>query len=207
MKQQEYAWVRRAYQKLCKFSSKILRMLSFFLQRLNHKQTVKLIKQELNPICSKHGEDIFDKLSFGEYRRLSYQIRECSFFIVRAAIARVNSENEIVEIYSVASPGHHAEVLFYMASIGIEEDVKYTNRQISGFLDNHGRFLNRTEAHAIAKAAKQILVDDFQNQCLFSEQLWVLTDENERFKRHYRFNLLSKLASFLTSLSVKIKYL
>jgi len=198
--------IHALYQKCLKVAERLLRSFAHFLQRLTHRKTVELIKKELNPIRTYNGEPIMEKLSFDEYRRLGHQIRNYNRFITRAAIALINEDNEIISVYSVASPGHHAEVLFYMSSIGLnEEDLKKT-RQDSGFLDNYGIFVNRKEGADIAQAAKQILVKEGAPEYLFSEQMWVLTDENPVFRKHYRFNQISKFSVSLMKAANKLKY-
>lgn len=53
------------------------------------------------------------------------------------------------------------------------DNIKYDKpTAIEGFITNRDRFVSRYEAAVIAKAANQIISDDFNGTCLYSEDVW-----------------------------------
>lgn len=71
-------------------------------------------------------------------------------------------------VYSVEKPARHHHVFEYMYNMGVEDHRDHTQ----GFVTDTGRFVDRKEALAIAKAANQLIRKTSPEYLLFSEDLW-----------------------------------
>ena len=180
------------------------KVLKEFLRRINRnydrlwqRQRAKLIDKYLEPV-------VVDAKELKEhpecYIEVSPLLEECcptDTRIVRAAIAETAWGDLYLRIFSVASPGHHQEIVVFIEySDDILYPAKYSYRQ--GFLTNKGEFVSRTEAAKIAKAADQV-DKDFDKEKLFSEDLWNLTEDYAPFTHHYRTSYFVKLMNMFYS--------
>lgn len=82
-------------------------------------------------------------------------------------------------LFTVPRPGRHHNVMLHM-----HDNYGYTNihHVLQGFVTTSGRFVEREEAHRIAKAAGQLIpraggyakgeINDQEGTHLFSEDVW-----------------------------------
>lgn len=75
------------------------------------------------------------------------------------------------KVHSLPEPNRHHNVIRMIAE---ENGVGIKGPDVQGFLDSHGRFLNRREAMRLAAASGQINRGEggYQGPELFSEDLW-----------------------------------
>lgn len=77
------------------------------------------------------------------------------------------------KVYSLPSPNRHHHVLY---SGMMDEKDDDEERDVQGFVDDTGQFLNRAEAYVIATASGQINrrkePGDYDGTDLYSEDLW-----------------------------------
>lgn len=76
-------------------------------------------------------------------------------------------------VFSLPAPNRHHNVIHY---IGENSGDQFIEKGIQGFITNHGEFLNRKEAMALAKANDQLNrisgEQYYQGPELYSEDLW-----------------------------------
>lgn len=179
-----------------------MKIISRWVYGLHHKLCEKLVKRDLAPRIDAIGSFRLTKLEYGEIRRHLYVALNNRVFIVRAAILVKSSvESTPNKIYSVASPGHHAEIY----TIYHEEIRRNTNPgvAIQGFLTNTGLFVDRVQALAIAQEALQLFKESkYTSSNLYSEDLWSLTDELIQFKVLYCHHWLNTFGNFLRKIGL-----
>jgi len=75
-------------------------------------------------------------------------------------------------LYAVAPPARHADVIRYMVTQGSKSEEAFDAEQ--GFITNTGRFVNREEAYVIAKENGQFIRPEIDHVpgALFSENVW-----------------------------------
>lgn len=172
----------------------------------------ELILSELNPQITSFIEThsnrttIIEKVTTKELRLFQYQHFHCKEYILRAAIAICNQEGKYQEVYSVAAPGHHAEIFPFMNSKDPFWNPSYSREKQQGFLTNTNRFVDREEGLKIAQAAKQVLLKHGNDTDLFSEDMWNLTEQNERFRKLYVGDFRAKVSSLLSSFIMWLKH-
>ena len=84
-----------------------------------------------------------------------------------AAIARPQPGG--MEVFSIVRPFRHHDVIKLISAAG---KGPVTGTDIQGFVTNTGRFVDRQEGCAIARAAGQIVVKHGPDDTLFSEDMW-----------------------------------
>lgn len=167
-------------------------------ERYHRRLKLKLIKKELAPINSKCLP--FEHLSDSEQQRLIPFVNTREEFITRSAIEIADWDDmfNVLAIYSVASPGHHAEVITYANSI---EGTQIHNLEsviiTQGFITSTGRFVEREEAFIIANKAQQVVVKHGNKKLLFSEDMWSLTGEEESFRKLYLHHWTNKVIDLI----------
>lgn len=125
------------------------------------KLLIKRVIDELNPFYgNEHDHKVFLIGSMGADTDIQERI-------VRAAV------HDGIKIWSVASPGGHAQVHAYMAACK-RDPFAYGDNQ--GFVTSHGRFVDREEGLKIAQAASQIKHKHPSHRELYSEDMWKLSD-------------------------------
>jgi hypothetical protein len=73
-------------------------------------------------------------------------------------------------VYSLAKPARHADIIRHIKQIN---KVGIDGADIKGFLTNEMKFVNRTQAFAIAKEAGQLLNPlACKSELLFTEDMW-----------------------------------
>lgn len=176
------------------------------LQTYHNHITAELIKEHLAPIMSLEYDVRLLELKTREKNRFSIEEAiykkepiEENQYIVRAATALVReSDRSIIKIFSVASPGHHAECIFFAKSkILIPIHLVPNSDEVQGFITNTGKFVDRVDGFIIAKRAKQVITKHGPYNLLFSEDMWSLTQENKVFRNHYLNHWTIKLERWL----------
>lgn len=74
-------------------------------------------------------------------------------------------------VYSLPAPKKHHDLIAHAREI-LELPREACNATCQGFVTNTGRFVDRVEALAIAKAAGQVKRDIGRARILFSEDVW-----------------------------------
>lgn len=73
-------------------------------------------------------------------------------------------------LYALAPPNRHHHIIWYIVEVTGEDSIE---ENLQGFINNHGRFLNRKSAKLVAERAGQILDNEAPILSeLFSENLW-----------------------------------
>lgn len=75
-------------------------------------------------------------------------------------------------IFWARRPARHHDVIRAMTALNAYIGQNAQNRHTQGFLTQHGRFVTRTEAAAIARAAGQVRTRTDVFNALFSEDVW-----------------------------------
>lgn len=193
-----------------KLSAAFLKLASA-LDRYYHYREYQLICKHLNPRVTKDKEPIWEHESIKVMRGFIVPGILSDEFILRSAVATVDPLSDTIsDVYSVATPGHHAQVLTYMhftdefsqEPFGLL-DTKYY-KKVQGFLTNQGEFVDRLRALEIATKARQILCKHGGSETLYSEDMWSLSEENEFFHHHFHQSLLYNVSSFCRVLSTFI---
>jgi hypothetical protein len=75
------------------------------------------------------------------------------------------------KIWTLPAPNRHSDVIVLIIN---ELGRGVSSRSTQGFYDNHGVFLNRVDALAVAISANQLIcrIEDIRSGQLFSEDLW-----------------------------------
>lgn len=166
-------------------------------ERYHNRLVVRYIEKHLNP----HSGSIikYDTISEKEKRSFAYEVLNHKEFIIRAATVLIDeTDNTIINTFSVASPGHHAECIFFANKYyGRPISTIPNTKQSQGFITNLGRYIDRKEGFKIATAANQINKKHGNPTKLFSEDMWCLTDEREEFKELYLNHWTVKCSTFI----------
>jgi hypothetical protein len=101
------------------------------------------------------------KARIAELRKLAGELRACE----RIEAAAIEHEGVV---YSVPRPGRHSDVCHKMMAEGLPTDAMRNQ----GFLTSSGRFVGRTAAAILARAAGQLLRKTNPTDLLFSEDVW-----------------------------------
>lgn len=87
--------------------------------------------------------------------------------IGRAAIKYKGGSGDPI-VWAVPQPGRHHDVIKSMAASGLGPDAMHDQ----GFRTSTGRFVDRVEGLAIAKAAGQVVEKHGNPNELYSEDMW-----------------------------------
>jgi len=92
---------------------------------------------------------------------------------VRERIDRAAIKHADGTVFTVPRPGRHHTVIAHMREQGKPfRDPKFQQRHVQGFVTDTGRFVDRKEACAIARAAGQLIRKTGGSKTLYSEDVW-----------------------------------
>ena len=191
--------------RVAKFLISIIQFFKKLIDDSYSESRKKLIYSELNPQITSYiktesdRKEILDVIETKELRQFQYQHFHCEEYILRAAIAVYRTDGTLAEVYSVAAPGHHAEIFPFMNESNPFWNIHYLKKGVQGFITNKNRFVNRKEGLVIARNVNQILVKHGNEGDLFSEDMWNLTEQNIKFDKLYNKDFRSKVSSLLRS--------
>lgn len=72
-------------------------------------------------------------------------------------------------VYHMPRPARHSDVFYFLY---VQDPSLKTRDFTQGFVTNENRFVDRFEAAKIAKDANQIVGNEFNGTCLYSEDVW-----------------------------------